>query len=155
METTSIHLFVWLLSLGTSLRFIPAAYISHLVPLKLRNIPLHEYCNFIYAFTCWWASWGVLVVNNPPDNAGHIRDSGSILGLAKSAGEGNSHPLQHSCLENLKDRGARIRPPPGAIMNGTAVDIRGQVSWCSTDFCCIQMIQEWVPRQAFVLTKTL
>ena len=70
----------------------------------------------------------VLVVKNPPDNAGRIRDTGSILGLGKSAGEGNGNPLQHSCLENLKDRGARIRPPCGAITNGTAVDVRVQVS---------------------------
>ena len=28
-------------------------------------------------------------------------DLGSILGLGRSPGEGNSHPLQYSCLENL------------------------------------------------------
>ena len=31
---------------------------------------------------------------------------GAILGLGRSPGEGNSYPLQHSCLENSKDRGA-------------------------------------------------
>jgi len=35
-------------------------------------------------------------------NAG---DRGSIPGLGKSLGEGNGHPLQHSCLENSMDRG--------------------------------------------------
>ena len=80
METTSIYLFVWLLWLGTFLRFTPAVYISNLLLLKLCGIPLHEYCNFIYTFTCWWASWVVLVVKNPPDNAGHIRDMGRSLG---------------------------------------------------------------------------
>ena len=69
-----------------------------------------------------------LVGKNPPANAGDIRAVGLILGLGKSAGEGNGNPLQHSCLENLKDRGARIRPPCGAITNGTAVDVRVQVS---------------------------
>ena len=37
---------------------------------------------------------------------GDIRDSGSILGLGRSPGEGNGNPLQYSCLENPTDRGA-------------------------------------------------
>ena len=36
-------------------------------------------------------------------NAG---DPGSIPGLGRSPGEGNSTPLQYSCLENSMDRGA-------------------------------------------------
>ena len=36
-------------------------------------------------------------------NAGNL---GSIPGLEKSPGEGNSNPLQYSCLENAKDRGS-------------------------------------------------
>ena len=31
---------------------------------------------------------------------------GSIPGLGKSPGAGNGNPLQYSCLENFKDRGA-------------------------------------------------
>ena len=37
-------------------------------------------------------------------NAG---DSSLIPGLGRSPGEGNSNPLQYSCLENSMDRGAR------------------------------------------------
>ena len=33
-------------------------------------------------------------------------DTGSILGLGRSPGEGNGHSLQYSCLENPMDRGA-------------------------------------------------
>ena len=36
-------------------------------------------------------------------NAGHL---GSIPGSERSFGEGNSNPLQYSCLENPTDRGA-------------------------------------------------
>ena len=36
-------------------------------------------------------------------NAG---DQGSIPGLGRSPGEGNSNPLQYSCLKNPMDRGA-------------------------------------------------
>ena len=43
------------------------------------------------------------MVKNPPATAG---DTGSILGLGRSPGEGNGNPLQYSCLENPTDTGA-------------------------------------------------
>ena len=33
-------------------------------------------------------------------------DAGSVLGLGRSPAEGNSNPLQYTCLENPMDRGA-------------------------------------------------
>ena len=48
----------------------------------------------------------VLVVKNLSVNAGDVRDAGSIPRLGRSPGEGNSNPLQYSCLENPIDRGA-------------------------------------------------
>ena len=47
-----------------------------------------------------------LVVKNPPANAGDIRDSGSISGSGRSSGGGHGNPLQYSCLETPRDRGA-------------------------------------------------
>ena len=47
-----------------------------------------------------------LVVKNLPVNAGDLRDVGSIPGWGRFPGEGNSNPLQYSCLENPMDRGA-------------------------------------------------
>ena len=35
-----------------------------------------------------------------------LGDSGLIPGLGRSPGEGNSNPLQYSCLENPMDRGS-------------------------------------------------
>ena len=46
------------------------------------------------------------VVKNLPDDAGDIRGTGSIPGLRRSPGGGNSNPPQYSCLENPVDRGA-------------------------------------------------
>ena len=43
------------------------------------------------------------MVKSPPANAG---DVGSIPGLGKSLGGGSGNPLQCSCLENPKGRGA-------------------------------------------------
>ena len=48
----------------------------------------------------------ILQIKNLPANAGDIRDMGSISGLGRSPGEGNSNPLQYSCLENPMDIGA-------------------------------------------------
>ena len=48
----------------------------------------------------------VLVVKNPPANAGDIRDVGLIPALGRSPGGGHSNPLQYSYLENPMDRGA-------------------------------------------------
>ena len=40
------------------------------------------------------------------ESACNVRDPGSIPRLGRSPGEGNGYPLQYSCLENSKDRGA-------------------------------------------------
>ena len=59
--------------------------------------------NFLF---CTGASQVVLVVNNLPTSAGHVRDVGSIPGSGRSHGGGSGNPLQDSCLENSMDRGA-------------------------------------------------
>ena len=46
---------------------------------------------------------GGSAIKNPTANAG---DVGSIPGLGRSPGEGNSNPLQSSCLGYPTDRGA-------------------------------------------------
>ena len=46
------------------------------------------------------------VVKNLPANAGDTGGAGSIPGLGKYPGGGNGNPLQYSCLENPKDKGA-------------------------------------------------
>ena len=48
----------------------------------------------------------VLSGKNPPANSGDISDAGSIPGSGRSSEEGHGNPLQYSCLENPKDRGA-------------------------------------------------
>ena len=45
------------------------------------------------------------MVKNLLANGGDVRDKGLILGSGWSPGEGNSNPLQCSCLENSMDRG--------------------------------------------------
>ena len=55
---------------------------------------------FEFIYFMLWASQVVLVVKNPPANAGDTRDAGLILGLGRSPGIGNGNPFQYSCLED-------------------------------------------------------
>ena len=66
------------------------------------------------------ASLVVLVVKNPPVNAGNIGVAGLISGLGRFPGGGHSNPLQDSCLENPMDRGAWR-----ATVHGVAKSWRG------------------------------
>ena len=45
----------------------------------------------------------VPVVNNPPANAGDLRDLGSIPGLGRSTEEEKGYPVQYSGLQNSMD----------------------------------------------------
>ena len=47
----------------------------------------------------------VLMVKNPPVNAGDITHLGSIPGWGRSPGGGHGNPFQYSYLENPMDRG--------------------------------------------------
>ena len=67
------------------------------------------------------STWGKLYWGLPDSSVGKesacdAGDLGSIHGLGRSPGEGNGNPLQHSCLENPKDRGgwqATVHSVPG------------------------------------------
>ena len=48
----------------------------------------------------------LIVVKNPPANAGTIRNVGSIPGSERSPEGGHGNPFQGSSLENPMDRGA-------------------------------------------------
>ena len=51
-------------------------------------------------------------VKNPPANVGDIRDSGSIPGLGRSPGVGNSNPCQYSFLENPQGQSSLVGYSP-------------------------------------------
>ena len=50
--------------------------------------------------------WADSLPSEPPANSGDTRDLGWIPGSGRSPGEGNGNPIQCSCLENTRDRGA-------------------------------------------------
>ena len=63
----------------------------------------------------------VLVIKNPPANAGDIRDTGSIPGSGRSPGGGHGNALQYSCLENSMGRGAWWATVPRAAKSWTGL----------------------------------
>ena len=76
--------------------------------------------DFLYPRTnSEWASQVALVVKNPPANAGDPGDVGLIPGWRRSPAEGNSNPLQYSCLEIPMDRGAWRATVHGATKSRT------------------------------------
>ena len=68
------------------------------------------------------ASQVVLVVKNPPANAGDARDVSSIPKSGRSLGEGNVNPLQYSCLENPMDKGAWWARVHGVVKSRTQLN---------------------------------
>ena len=66
-----------------------------------------------------WAAQLVQVVKNPPASIGDIGDTGSIPGLGRSPGRKHGNPLQYSCLENPRDRGAWWAPVYGVAQSQT------------------------------------
>ena len=66
---------------------------------------------------------GGAVVKNPPANAGHARDTGSISRVRKIPGGGNGNPLRYSCLGNPMDRRARWATVRGVTKSWTQLNI--------------------------------
>ena len=69
-----------------------------------------------------WLKAGLIAVFGGSDSKEFpytVGDLSSIPGLGRSPGEGNSYPLQYSCLENSVDRGAWGATVHGVTNNGT------------------------------------
>ena len=62
---------------------------------------------------------GFLDASDSKESAYNAGGPGSIPGLGRSLGKGNSNPLQYSCLENPKDRGAWQATVHGVAKSGT------------------------------------
>ena len=71
-------------------------------------------------------------------NAG---DLDSIPGLGRYPGEGNGIPLQYSCLENPKDRGAWWATVHGVTKSWTWLSNFTSSDWTTT------ALSKWLPRQ--------
>ena len=50
--------------------------------------------------------WGFPGGSDNKESSSNVGDMGSIPGLGRSHGKGNSYPLWYSCLENPMDSGA-------------------------------------------------
>ena len=82
------------LGIRTSLTSKTWLYVQHTLTFERRPL----------AHSRGW--WGFPRGSDSKESAWNAGDPGSIPGLRRSFGEGNGKPLQFSCLENPKDRGA-------------------------------------------------
>ena len=71
---------------------------------------------------CHLSCQGSPVVKDLPANAGDFRDAGSTPGAGRSLG-GNGSPLQDSCLESPRDRGAWRAAVHGASQGRTRLSV--------------------------------
>ena len=67
---------------------------------------------FVQYYRWWQAFQVVLVVKNPPADAGDIRDASSIPGSGRSPRGGHGNPLQYSCLENTQGQRSLVGYSP-------------------------------------------
>ena len=84
----------------TNWRFVATLH-CHMIAFFSNNL-LNKVC-ILFFFFFLMVSLVAQTVKNPPASAG---DSGFIPGLERFPGGGNGNPLQYSCLENPRDRGA-------------------------------------------------
>ena len=74
---------------------------------EISGLSEHKYnlgmyvCVYIYIWLPIWLPWWL----RRSSSACNVGDSGLIPELGRAPGEGNSDPLQYSCLENPMDRG--------------------------------------------------
>ena len=71
------------------------------------------------------------MVKNLPANAADVRDAGSIPGSGRSPGGRHDNPLQYSCLQNSRDRGALVSTDTELVTSEPLLPgkIKGQVPW--------------------------
>ena len=79
-----------------------------------------------------------LVVKNPPDSAGDIKDMSSIPGSGRSPGGGHGKPLQYSCLETLMHRGAWWATVYSVTKSWT------RLKWLSVHSCLMVLTWSWL-----------
>ena len=70
----------------------------------------NEVINYMACVCEFRVSHMALVVKNLSANSGNKRDVGSNPGWERSPGRVNGNPLQYSCLENPRNRGAWYSP---------------------------------------------
>ena len=87
------------------------------------------------------------MVKNLLDNSW---DVGSIPGSGRPPGEGNSNPLQYSCLENPMDREAWRATVHGITKSQT----RQQLNWTEAHPGCLQESLRWTGPWQLVLSDS-
>ena len=108
--------------------------IHHLVSTPLRFyliLKTWERRSWLYACILYQLGFPGGTSDNPPANAGDVRDVGCIPGSGRSSGEGHSSPLQYSCLENPISRGTWWAAVLGVAESQTWLKGLSRHSYCT------------------------
>ena len=97
----------------------------------------------------WWLSGKASACN-----AGNAGDAGSILELGRAPGGGNSNPLQCSCLENPKDRGAWWATVHGVTKSLTWLSMHHN-HWAIDKHLCIGLYKITPQLKSFFFNVTI
>ena len=91
------------------------------------------------------------------ESACNAGDPGSVLEVGRSPGEGNSNPLQYSCLENPKDRGAWQATVHGVTESDTTEQVTLLLLWISKDTTVTVKTKQWnlMPSDSAILCESL
>ena len=81
---------------------VPLAMFLWIFPLEQDKLAKSKLVKNVYVQPL--VQMRIVVKNLPTNNAGGIRDTGSIPGPRRSPGGGHGNPLQCSCLQNPMDR---------------------------------------------------
>ena len=87
--------------------------LSHLYMTTGKIIALTRW-TLLFLICCLAWSWGFPGGSDSKESSCNAGDPGSIPGLGRSPGEGNGNPLQCSCLEKPRDKGAGGLPSMGS-----------------------------------------
>ena len=74
-------------------------------PIDFMNVDIPRLLVWFWLERSALVAWGFPGGSDGKESACNAGDLCSILGSGRSPGEGNSYPLQYSCLENSMDKG--------------------------------------------------
>ena len=103
---------IWIFKIHFKWYWLRLSVTEHTLTTTLFLVFLLYVCVCVYIYLCVYIYIYIYIHTRLPgspdgkESACNMADLGSIPGLGRSPGEGNSYPLQYSYLENSMDRGA-------------------------------------------------
>ena len=102
-------------------------------PIDFMNVDIPRLLVWFWLERSALVAWGFPGGSDGKESACNAGDLCSILGSGRSPGEGNSYPLQYSCLENSMDKGDWRATVHGVAKSRTRL-LMGCSPWSCKEF---------------------